>query len=247
MENYKIELLAIQGTKQTDIFIKEMGEYLFFNSGIENRKLGVGFLVSKKLQSEITEFKAVTNRLCKIRIRGRYRKISIINVHCPTEEKEYEEKEKFYEEIEKVYNGIPKYDVKMIIGDFNAKIGKEEIYEYKSVIGTHSKHDRTNENGKMLIEFATEKNMRIASTYFHHKTIHQGTWISPDGKTVNQIDHLLIEQQMCNGCEELQRSRFTYRSYTSESKNKIQKTSQRSKTKEYQNTVSNGKIKRRKD
>jgi exonuclease III len=128
MENYKIELLAIQETKQTGIFIKEMGEYLFFNSGNENRKLGVGFLVSKKLQSEITEFKAVTNRLCKIRMRGRYRKISIINVHCPTEEKEYEEKEKFYEEIEKVYNGIPKYDVKMIIGDFNAKIGKEEIY-----------------------------------------------------------------------------------------------------------------------
>jgi hypothetical protein len=44
MENYKIELLAIQGTKQTGIFIKEMGEYLFFNSGTENRKLGVGFL-----------------------------------------------------------------------------------------------------------------------------------------------------------------------------------------------------------
>jgi hypothetical protein len=143
------------------------------------------------------------------------------------------------------FYGIPKYDVKMIIGDFNAKIGKEEIY--KPVIGTHSKHDRTNENGKMLIEFATERNMRIASTYFQHKTIHQGTWISPDGKTVNQIDHLLIEQQMCNGCEELQRSRFRYRSYTSESKNKIQKTFKRSKTKEYQNTVSNGKIKRRKE
>jgi hypothetical protein len=128
-------LLAIQETKQTGTFIKEMGENLFFNSGNENRKLGVGFLVSKQLQSEITEFKAVTNRLCKIRIRGRYRQISIINV-CPTEEKEYEEKE--------VYNGIPKYDDKMIIGDFNAKIGKEEIY--KPVIGTHSKHDRTNEN-----------------------------------------------------------------------------------------------------
>jgi exonuclease III len=146
--HYKIELLAIQETKQTGTFIKEMGENLFFNSGNENRKLGVGFLVSKQLQSEITEFKAVTNRLCKIRIRGRYRQISIINVHCPTEEKEYEEKEKFYEEIEKVYNGIPKYDDKMIIGDFNAKIGKEEIY--KPVIGTHSKHDRTNENGKRI-------------------------------------------------------------------------------------------------
>jgi hypothetical protein len=130
--HYKIELLAIHETKQTGTFIKEMGENLFFNSGNENRKLGVGFLVSKQLQSEITEFKAVTNRLCKIRIR----------------EKEYEEKEKFYEEIEKVYNGIPKYDDKMIIGDFNAKIGKEEIY--KPVIGTHSKHDRTNENGKRI-------------------------------------------------------------------------------------------------
>lgn len=51
--------------------------------------------------------------MCKLRVQSKYKKISIIKVHCPTEEKSEEEKEEYYENIEKVFNGIPSYDVKM--------------------------------------------------------------------------------------------------------------------------------------
>jgi endonuclease/exonuclease/phosphatase family metal-dependent hydrolase len=44
----------------------------------------------------------------------------------PTEEKEDREKEKFYECLEEIYHKIQKYDLVIIMGDFNAKIGKEE-------------------------------------------------------------------------------------------------------------------------
>lgn len=48
-----------------------------------------------------------------------------------------------------VFNKLSQYDSKIIIGDYNAKIGKEGIY--KSVTGVKSKHECTNENGKCVL------------------------------------------------------------------------------------------------
>jgi endonuclease/exonuclease/phosphatase family metal-dependent hydrolase len=77
----------------------------------------------------------------------------------------------------------------MILGDLNAKIGKEKAYE--NVTGKHTLHV-SNHNGEMVCNFAIENNMRVMSTQFQHKTINKGTWVSPGLTTVNQIDHILI-------------------------------------------------------
>ena len=78
----------------------------------------------------------------------------------------------------------------MILGDLNAKIGKEKAYE--NVTGKHMLHEVSNQNGELVCNFAVENNMTVMSTQFQHKTIHKGTWTSPDFTTVNQIDHILI-------------------------------------------------------
>ncbi|XP_073836854.1 uncharacterized protein [Musca autumnalis] len=44
-----------------------------------------------------------------------------------------------------------------------------------------------------LIDFAAAKNMVVSSTRFNHLDIHKGTWLSPDQKTRNQIDHVVID------------------------------------------------------
>jgi len=43
-----------------------------------------------------------------------------------------------------------------------------------------------------VIDFSTDNNMMIKSTYFPHKNIHDKTWQSPEGKTNNQIYHVMV-------------------------------------------------------
>jgi hypothetical protein len=66
--------------------------------------------------------------------------------------------------LQKTYEECPSYDVKILIGDMNAQIGKEEVY--CPIIGKHSLHENTNDNGYRLTQFATLNNMVIGSTMF---------------------------------------------------------------------------------
>jgi hypothetical protein len=53
----------------------------------------------------------------------------------------------------------------------------------------------SNDNGVRIVKFATLKNLLVKSTMFPHQNIHKYTWTSPDGKTHNQIDHILIDRR----------------------------------------------------
>ena len=76
-----------------------------------------------------------------------------------------------------------------MLGDFNAKVGREE--KYRLTIGKSSLHEITNKNGERLITFAISKNLLVKSTYFEQKY----TWISSDGETLNHIDHVLVDRR----------------------------------------------------
>jgi endonuclease/exonuclease/phosphatase family metal-dependent hydrolase len=80
-----------------------------------------------------------------------------------------------------------------ILLDFNAKVGREDIF--KPTIGNESLHEISNENGVRLVNFATSKNLRVKTTVFLHCNIHKYTWLSPDGNTHNQIDHILVDRR----------------------------------------------------
>ncbi|XP_046683293.1 uncharacterized protein LOC124369359 [Homalodisca vitripennis] len=114
-----------------------------------------------------------------------------MSVYAPTEDGEDDIKDAFYERIEEEYRKIPSYDTKIIMGYFNAKIGKEQVW--KSVAGSNSLHANSNDNGMRLLSLTWAVNMKIMSTFFPRKDIHKATWTSPNGITKNQIDHVLID------------------------------------------------------
>jgi len=86
---------------------------------------------------------------------------------------------------------IPKRDLISILGDVNAKLRKEPAYQ--NITGKHTLHEDTNRNGELLCDFAAA-NKIVMSTKFQHKQIHKGTWRFPDHNIINQIDHILVNQ-----------------------------------------------------
>jgi exonuclease III len=88
----------------------------------------------------------------------------VLNVHAPTEDKDDDIKVSFYEELEQVLDQFPRYPMKILMGDFNAKVGREDIF--KPIIGNESLHEASNDNGIRVVNFATSKNLIVKSTTF---------------------------------------------------------------------------------
>ena len=98
-----------------------------------------------------------------------------------------------FDALETAYDIRPRNDIKIVLSNFNAQVGKEAVN--LPTTGTYSLHNLTNDNGSGLIKFAVSWNMIIGSTLHPHKDIHKSTWRLPDGVTFNQTDHLLTERR----------------------------------------------------
>jgi exonuclease III len=179
-----MDITTVQEIRWTgEGIIDKKNNTIFYSYDRIHHMFGTGFIVNKRMKHLVTDFKAKTPGICKMSVRGLFFNYSLIGVHAPTEEKDDDEKDNFYDDLDQIYEECPKRDVKIIIGDLNAKIGQEEIY--RPIIRKYSLHTLSNDN------FACSTNMVVASTLFNHKDIHKMTWRSPDGQTHNQIDHLL--------------------------------------------------------
>ena len=191
IDKYKTGSIAIQEVSWIGQGVREKRDHTVFYSCDRKHLLGVGFVAKKNLKHLVMDFKAISTRICTLRIKGKFYNYTIINVHAPKEVSTEEEKESFYDLLQKTYEECPSYDVKIVVGDMNAQEGKEEVY--CPTIGKHSLHENTNDNGYRLIQFATLNHMVIGSTMFQHKNIHKSTWTAPDRLSESQIDRTVID------------------------------------------------------
>jgi exonuclease III len=112
---------------------------LFYGEGNENHELGTGFLVHKRFVSAVKRVEFVSDRMSYIILRGPWCHIIVLKAHAPTEDKTYDVKDSFYEELERVFDKFRKYLMKILLGDFNVKVGREDIF--KPTIGNDSLHE----------------------------------------------------------------------------------------------------------
>ena len=121
-----------------------------------------------------------------VHFQGKPFNVTVIQLFAPTSNTEKAEVEQFYEDLLEL---TPKKDVLFIIGDWNTKVGSEEIpgVTGKFGLGVQS------EVGQRLLEFCQENALVIANTFFQqHKTLHMDI---TDGQYRNQIDYILCSQR----------------------------------------------------
>jgi exonuclease III len=127
--NYTIDILAVQEIRWPNSGNLKKDNITIFYSGTANGKHenGVGFIVHDKTLPNVKTFSAFNDRMCYIRIAGKIFDLIIINCYAPTEEKDEDIKDKFYEELERLYDTLPLHCIKIVVGDMNAKVGREHI------------------------------------------------------------------------------------------------------------------------
>ena len=140
---------------------------------------------------------AISKRtMISVHFQGKPFNITVIQIYAPTTNAEEAEVEQFYEDLQDFLELIPKKDVLFIIGDWNTKVGNQEIAGVTGKFGLGVQ----NEAGQRLTEFCPENALVIANTLFQQHKRRLYTWTSPDGQYRNQIDYILCSQRLEKLC-----------------------------------------------
>ena len=147
-------------------------------------------MVNRRVRNAVLGCNLKNDRIISVRSQHKPFNITVIQVYAPTSNAEEAELEWFHEDLQDLLELTPKKDVLFIIGDWNAKVGSQEI---PRVIGQFGLGIR-NEVGQRLIEFCQENALITANTLFQQHKRRLYTWTSPDGQHW-KIHYILCSQR----------------------------------------------------
>ena len=142
-------------------------------------------------------YNPVNERMMSIRIQGKPANISIVQVYAPTSSANEDVIETFYDDLQQTIDDTPKRDILILTGDFNSKVG--DCSTNSNVMGNNGLGEQ-NERGERLVEFCDENGFVIVNTLFKQHPRRLYTWTSPNQKTRNQIDYIMVKRRWRSSC-----------------------------------------------
>ena len=101
--------------------------YIYYRGQESLRRNGVAIMVSKRVRNAVLGCNLKNDRMISVHFQGKPFNMTVIQVYAPTTNAEEAKVEWFYEDLEDLLELTAKKDVLFIIGDWNAKVGSQEI------------------------------------------------------------------------------------------------------------------------
>ena len=153
---------------------------------------GIGMLVSPNAYNALASVEKISSRIMVATFNGNPQ-TTIICCYSPTNVSDAAEVEEFYIDLSSLTRQIPKHNLLIIGGDFNAHLGQNDGFK-------HAFHTQTNRNGIMLKNYLMENKLLCLNTKFQHRTGQLWTHDSPNGSKA-QLDYVIVNQKWQNSAK----------------------------------------------
>ncbi|KAG1673509.1 Craniofacial development protein 2 [Nymphon striatum] len=194
MDRMNLNILGLSEVRWTGAGSQKINNKTFIYSGGTKHERGTGILFDEPTARCLKAWCPISDRVIVAKLEAKPLDIGIIQVYAPTSDSEDEEVERFYEEIDRAKAYLKSQDIKIVMGDFNAKVGNQRVDNTVGPWGIGTE----NERGSKLIEWCQMNDFTITNTWFQNHPRRQWTWMSPGDRTRNKIDFILIQKRFRN-------------------------------------------------
>jgi len=166
MDQYGLGILGISECRWNGAGKQKLatGHTIIYSGDEERHERGVAIMMNAQAEKALMEWTPVNERIITARFYSRFRRLTVIQVYAPHNEKEDTEKEQFYGNLQDTLDEVDQNDIIIMMGDLNAKVGHDNN-GYERTMGRQGLGNR-NDNGEIMqllrIEW-TSNNWNIVS------------------------------------------------------------------------------------
>ena len=193
LNRYKIVMAGLTETRLMGSGSERYDGYTLLHSGGDRRHRGVGLMLDRCFNAALMGWQPISDRLLVARLKHQHGACSIVVVYAPTDEADTDVKDVFYDQLQSVMDQIPRRDQKIVLGDFNAVTGTDRR-GYEDYIGWYGSGE-SNDNSERFKAFNCANGLVMTGSWFRRLNIHRMTWLSNDGVTKKEIDHILVSER----------------------------------------------------
>ena len=198
MGRLDVNIFGLCEIRWTNSGSMQIDDYKIIYSGGDKHEKGVGIILDKERSKSLMGYWAISDRVLLVKLKGHPFNISIIQAYAPTSASTEEDIEAFYETLEKAKEQCKSQDIIIMMGDFNARVGKQREGH---IVGEHGLGIR-NERGETFVRWCQANEQVITNTWFEQHPRKLWTWKSPDNVTKNQIDYITINNRFRNSVQQ---------------------------------------------